>query len=320
MVRALQGMPSLPSDLEETHLYTAEGALQTSWKVEYREENGALATPYFLPNFRLGWGKSEGVSMIPILQQRTPCADKNDRLGWNIGLSLAWEGLLIGIRTNRPQRLLDLCCRLPAQALPKENRQVPILLSLWEGPPATRPGVRNYHLVYNGWQRVARTLDLEEAMQAFEREFWRAIRAQSRLQTYLEARVVERGDQSLLLLPQAGGLSVVACLDGLRARGWKLREQPYVQIQDSGACPATPVTAVARLSRSQSQKSLIRLSPGETALQLLPYTCSGLTQARSTLQRLARLSQQIPGYQVRTPSARRAAEVLHRQFTLGGCP
>lgn len=100
--------------------------------------------------------------------------DKLERLGWAGGFSVKPEGFVVGIRCNDLYILEELKRR--------------ILLPQWEvGPLAfhslfsllvggeRRPGFRNFSLLYDGLERVARSLSLEEVMGELEQRLHQRI-------------------------------------------------------------------------------------------------------------------------------------------------
>src|SRR3954447_15582869 len=91
---------------------------------------------------------------------------KLDRLGWAAGLGIHAYGRRIGIRTNDPAilpRLLDL---LPPGWEPGYSPLVDHLFSLWIGRPTGRG--KAFHLLYGGFERHARSEDLEAVLHALE--------------------------------------------------------------------------------------------------------------------------------------------------------
>ena len=91
-----------------------------------------------------------------------------DRLGWTAGLSFTAYGASVGIRTNDATVLARIPPLLPPAWQPGESPIVDTLFSLRVGPPDTRTGQRNYHLLYSGATRVARAFDLEEVIHVLE--------------------------------------------------------------------------------------------------------------------------------------------------------
>ena len=103
---------------------------------------------------------------LPLNRYRTPCADKNDKLGWKHGLTVRWSGVTIGLRCNHPDVLPLMQAALPADAVPCEERESDILLSVIQGGEAGK-GRKNYHIVYNGWGRVGGALEEVATIPAF---------------------------------------------------------------------------------------------------------------------------------------------------------
>ena len=93
---------------------------------------------------------------------------KVDRLGWTAGLSVTAYGASVGVRTNDETVLARMLPLLPPAWHPSESPIVDTLFSLRVGPPTTRKGRRNYHLLYAGATRLARTFDLEEVFRLLE--------------------------------------------------------------------------------------------------------------------------------------------------------
>ncbi len=93
-----------------------------------------------------------------------------------------------------------LRAKFPAHARPTTQREVNVLLSLLQGRESHRRGVKNYHIVYNAWNPVARTLDLEEAITAFEQALRHGVSLHSQEKTYVHGPLVSLQDRNVLLL------------------------------------------------------------------------------------------------------------------------
>src|SRR5438128_6428611 len=93
---------------------------------------------------------------------------KINRLGWAAGTCVRAYGLRIGVRVNKPDVLkrLDEC--LPPTWRPAPTPVVDRLYSLIVGGAGARPEVRLFHLLYAGAERLARTMVLDEVMEALE--------------------------------------------------------------------------------------------------------------------------------------------------------
>src|SRR5438067_8899286 len=124
---------------------------------------------------------------------------KIDRLGWAAGLSLCAYGVRIGLRANSPQALELLTAHLPPGWQPSASPRVDRLYSLRVGGPDTQPGVRRFHLLYAGPERLARTHVLTEAVERFasDLQLYTAEMAPDRL--FVHAGVVGWQGNAILL-------------------------------------------------------------------------------------------------------------------------
>ncbi len=93
-----------------------------------------------------------------------------DRLGWTAGVAFTAYGTSVGIRTNDESALDRIPALLPPVWKPFRGPIVDALFSLRIGPPSTRKGQRNFHLLYSGATRQARTLDLDEVFNLLENQ------------------------------------------------------------------------------------------------------------------------------------------------------
>src|SRR5436305_1978545 len=94
--------------------------------------------------------------------------EKLDRLVWADGLSVHAYGRRVGVRTNDPALLDRVEGLLPPGWEPGHSPLVDHLFSLRVGGAAAGARVRNYHLLYGGFTRLARSLDLDEVLHALE--------------------------------------------------------------------------------------------------------------------------------------------------------
>ncbi len=125
---------------------------------------------------------------------------KIDRLGWAEGLAVRAYGLRIGVRVNRPDALTPLVERLPPGWKPSSSPVVDRLYSLWLGKESgSLRGPRGYHLLYVGAVRCARSLSVDEVLDAFESELRQAVAALSRDRVFIHAGVVGWGGGAILL-------------------------------------------------------------------------------------------------------------------------
>jgi hypothetical protein len=94
--------------------------------------------------------------------------EKIDRLGWAEGFSFNSYGVRIGIRTNKPGVLDKFLRALPPGWKQVSSPIVEMLYSIIAGGEGPRPNVRLYNLIYANALRIARTPELDAAIDALE--------------------------------------------------------------------------------------------------------------------------------------------------------
>jgi len=236
---------------------------------------------------------------IPINRQRTPCADKNDRLGWKDGFSLELEGISFGVRSNDVEMLPQLRSYFPAHARSSDRREVEVLLSLIKGGATARKGVLNYHLVYDAWDRLVRTHDLEVALKVFTQTISSRVATWSHEKLYVLGSVFTWNDQALMLL---GGTPELE--EDLMSAGAVRFSSEFAQINhanqveswDAGTRPLAPGWVVVAQNRPGKRLSKTRLSAAATALELVGRTPGARFNPQRVLSRAADFSLNIPGF------------------------
>jgi len=235
-------------------------------------------------------------------------------------------GRRIGIRVNRSEVLDRLVHRLPAGWKPAPSPVVDHLYSIWMGGEGPRTHVRRYHLVYSDGMQVARTLDPEEALEAFEsaQHFYVAEAARNRL--FVHAGVVGWRDRAIVIPGRSltGKTTLVAALVRagatyysdeyavLDARG---RVHPYptpLSMREAGAdrprkVPAAALGGTAGLRplpvglvlvtqyRAGSRWRPRPLSAGQAALALLANTVAARRRPAAALATLRRIASGASG-------------------------
>ena len=233
---------------------------------------------------------------FPINLQRTPCADKNDKLGWKAGFSLDLEGISFGVRCNDPDFLPELRACFPSRSQPSARREVEVLFSFLKGGQTARKGVVNYHLVYDAWNRAARTQDLGEAMNTFRTNLHNRLALMSQDIIYARASVLKWRGGGIVLLEAAPEV-----VHELAERGAEVfcadfaRINQANQLENADGELLEPTLVVA--TRSTSKRSLTKLSPGATALALSAACPAMSLQAPRLLKGLSAFCQQVPGAQ-----------------------
>lgn len=125
--------------------------------------------------------------------------EKLDRLGWAGGLCFTLYEQKIGVRVNNPEALERVRACLPLGAELTEGPIVDLLVSLRVGGPVPRSKVRNFHLLYLGSARFARTLDLDEIYDNLETYLAVFVGAFATERVFVHAGVVGWRDRAILI-------------------------------------------------------------------------------------------------------------------------
>jgi len=139
---------------------------------------------------------------------------KIDRLGWAAGISFVAYGTRLGVRVNNPAGLERLLNHLPPGWEPSSEPIVDGLYSLLVAGNASRPGIRHFNLVFAGPSRLARSLDLDEALQQLESHMQLVVAANSTENLFVHAGVVSWQGQAIVIPGRSfsGKTSLVAAL------------------------------------------------------------------------------------------------------------
>jgi len=124
--------------------------------------------------------------------------EKIDRLGWAAGINLYTYGLRIGIRVTDPAVLHLVEERLPPGWEPGCSPFPDFLFSLKLGG-AVNARLRQYHLLYSGAKRVARTMSLDEVLDSLEGEVQLSVAEWARNRVFIHAGVVGWGGKAILI-------------------------------------------------------------------------------------------------------------------------
>src|SRR5688572_9803232 len=96
--------------------------------------------------------------------------DKLDRLVWAGGLSFTAFGRTIGVRVNTPEVPDDVLAVLPPGSEQENLPEVELLMSLRLASTESRPGVREFNLLYTRHVQTARSLDRATVVTQLEQE------------------------------------------------------------------------------------------------------------------------------------------------------
>lgn len=143
-----------------------------------------------------------------------------DRLGWGAGLTFEAFGVRLGVRVNDASVLPRIVSRLPPGFRPAPSPYPGEIFSLFVGGPGARPGVRRFHLAYEGPTRLSRTHDLDEAIESLESALRLHVALWAKRRIFVHAGVVGwRGQAIVLPGPSYSGKStLVAALVRAGAR------------------------------------------------------------------------------------------------------
>ncbi|HKR01453.1 MAG TPA: hypothetical protein VJT09_12320 [Pyrinomonadaceae bacterium] len=118
--------------------------------------------------------------------------EKIDRLGWAAGISFTSYGVRVGVRVNTPAALRLIESYFPPGWKPSPARVVERLYSFVLGSDGTEVprGVRRFNLLYRDLARLARTRDVEEALEMFETDLQLHVATEARRRVFVHAGVV----------------------------------------------------------------------------------------------------------------------------------
>lgn len=206
---------------------------------------------------------------------------KIDRLGWAAGLSFTAYGLRVGIRTNTPDILDRITPLLPPGWEPADSPFVHYLLSLRVGGSNPRSKARNYTLLYGGLTQLARTMDVDEALDDLERDLHYYLAERSPTHAFVHAGVVGVRGRAIVLpgSSYAGKSTLVQAL--LRA-GASYYSDEYAVLDERGYVTPLP----RRLSLRQEGDQPTRRCHAEelgshTATEAIPVGLVALSRYRA---------------------------------------
>lgn len=186
--------------------------------------------------------------------------EKLDRLGWAAGQAIRVFGARIGIRTNCTAGWERLLARFPPGWKSAAQPGVPQLLSVRFPRHAERPGLRQYHLLYDGPVRLIRTLDLDELLDAFESRLHHLV-AMGSTHLFFHAGVVGWRGRAILLPGKtlAGKTTLVTAL--MRA-GAEYYSDEFAVIDQKGRVHPYPKPLGVRANGTIEQISRTALELG----------------------------------------------------------
>ena len=159
--------------------------------------------------------------------------EKIDRLGWAAGLAFTAYGVRVGIRVSEAEVLKRVGSHLPPGRKPASSPRVDILYSLVVGGVGLRSGVRRFNLLYADALRVARSLNLEEVLDALEAHVHLHVAEAAPRRRFVHAGVVGwRGEGILIPGRSHSGKSTLVA--ALLAAGATYYSDEYAVLDERG--------------------------------------------------------------------------------------
>ena len=239
--------------------------------------------------------------------------EKIDRLGWAAGICIVAYGLRIGIRVTDASVMDQVIGVLPPGWRLATSPVVNNLYSLIVGGPSRQANVRRFNLLYSGPARLARTLELEGALNVLESDLHLYVSAMARRRLFLHAGVVGWAGRAIVIPGRSlsGKTSLVAAL--LQAGASYYSDEFAVLDVRGRVHPFARPLAV----RDETGQSL-RKSPGEefgaaTGVAPLPVGLVILTRYRSGARwrpRPLSVGRGVLGLLAHAPAARRRPDFV----------
>lgn len=252
--------------------------------------------------------------------------DKIDRLVWADGISILSYGVRVGIRANKPGVLEKILPFLPPGWKPSSTPIVDRMYSIIAGGQGPKPNIRLFNIVYANANRIARTPELSQAIDAFESDLQLYVAETAPRRVFVHAGVVGWQGKAIVIpgrsfsgkttltaeLVKAGMTyysDEYAVLDAQGrvhhyARPLSIRENGHLekpkkyQVETLGGQPGSkplPVGLVVVSKYKPGAKWRPRqLSAGEGALALLANTVSARREPQATLATLHKVVSRAP--------------------------
>ena len=130
--------------------------------------------------------------------------DRLDRLGWTVGMAVASQGVKVGIRANRADALERIAEQLPDGWKPARSPVVDMMYSISAHDNAPNSRIQHFNLLFAGAQKLARTLDFNELVDAFNRDLPISVAATSTRRLFVRAGVVGWKGRAIIIPGDSG--------------------------------------------------------------------------------------------------------------------
>lgn len=283
-------------------------------------------------------------SSLPRLKFTSIGMQQVDRLGWAVGFSLKSYGVRIGIRSNDPAALVQVCRHLPSEWETTSSAIVDRVYSILLGGAGPRGNRRRLNLLYGDDIQIARSRDLGSVFESFESDLRLFVAELAKHRVFVHAGVVGWKGHAIVIpgrsysgkstlvaeLVRAGATYYSDEYAVLDSRGrvhpfskpLELREegkftQTKVTVAELGGQSGTKPLPVALVLVTQFKKGARwrprKLTAGKGVLEMLFNTVSARRnpqRALVTLQRVTAQADVLKG--VRGDAAKVASALLQR--------
>jgi hypothetical protein len=252
--------------------------------------------------------------------------DNIDRLVWAEGISILTYGVRVGVRVNKPGILEKVIPFFPPGWKPTSSRIVDRMYSIIAGGEAAKRNLRFFNLVYANANRIARTPELAQAIDAFESDLQLYVAEIAPRRVFVHAGVVGWRGQAIVIPGRSfSGKSTLtaelvkagmtyysdeyAVLDAKGrvhhyARPLSIRENGHLEkpkkykVEVFGGRPGAKPLPVGLVVVSKYKPGARwrprQLSAGEGALALLANTVSARREPQTTLATLQKVVSRAP--------------------------
>ena len=258
--------------------------------------------PKLAPPFRRRSGPQMPETAVPIHRLRTTCAIKHDGLGWKAGFFVPFPQFTLGVRTNQPSLIERLQRMFPSGMPQSGEKEVDFLLSLLVGEESKRKGVRNLHILYDGWSPAFRHECLEEALLAFDVAVRRYLVPTSKESTFLRADALRWNDKAIVVCGQ-DAREVATFSERLVVQGASHFSRGLTEISQEGQIksfldpelqPLGPGHILV-LSAESANISPSPISPGSAAMAMLALAFSQGPAKSETITACTRCAMEADG-------------------------
>jgi hypothetical protein len=174
-----------------------------------------------------------GGSLPRLTTRRTKCQDGVDALGWTVGAVYSCHGARVGLRSTEASGLDALVSWLPRALAPVRAKSVPVLYSFLVGGQAPNSRTKTFHILYKNFQRLARSLDIEEIRRAFERDLGVSVGEHADKRVFVHAGVVGF-KKGAIVVPGKSFTGKTTLIQALVAQGGVYYSDEYAVLDSRG--------------------------------------------------------------------------------------